>query len=744
MEKLNTILLLTDCFNDTTAGAEKQIFELARGLTSSKYAVIIASLDHCSEEIFPKVQALGARLEVFRVKRIYGLSGVIQGIRFFQFLKNEKIDIVQTYHFGSDIWGTVIAKLAGVPVIISNRRDMGFWRKTMHVKAYRLINRWVKKIVVNAGAIKKMIVESEGVSSDKIEVIYNGVEFHESGRHSDISRSSLGLHPQEMVIMHVANLKPVKGHAYLFEALGLILEQVKNVRVFLVGDDMSGGLLQEKVRALGIEKHVTFLGKRQDIASLLEIADVCVLPSLSEGLSNAILEYMVAARPVVTTDVGGNAELVEEGVTGFLVPKGDARALSFALLKLIADKNLRIGMGSKGRQKVIANFSVEGMAQRYENLFDSLLPRKVKILHFISSGGFFGAENVLLNIAQSFNNDNYVSLIAAIRDARSPNVEIIERAKSLGLPTHIFESQGRIDLKTIKELKKYLIENKIDILHTHNYKSDIIGALAAKDTGIALISTAHGFTDMNSKVSWYERLDQWFLKKYFKRTIVVTDQMLRNFPSDKRRIISNGINIKKFETAAHDRERIRREYGIADADLLIGTVGRLSVEKNQALFLSALLGILQEHRHVKVMIIGDGPEGDALKGFVKASGLEQKVLFTGLISDPAPFYQAFDIFVLSSLTEGVPLTLLEAMASKVPVVATKVGGIPQIISDGVTGLLVESQNASQLREAISTLICDSSKRERFKEAAFNFAKENYSLDRMNWLYHEVYQEVLNP
>jgi glycosyltransferase involved in cell wall biosynthesis len=742
MEKINKIVLLTDCFNDTAAGAEKQIFELAKQLSASAYDVTIVSLDECSPGVFPLVESIGSKLKVFRVKRIYGLSGLIQGIRFYRFLKDEKISIVQTYHFGSDIWGTVIAHLAGIRAIVSNRRDMGFWRKDLHVQAYRMVNRRVKRIIVNARSIKDMVVKTEGVMPEKIDVIYNGVEF-ENAQTADVPREDLGLNSDDIVLAHVANLKAVKGHVYLFEALRAILKKQTNIKLLLIGEDMFNGSLQKKAEDLGIANHMAFLGKRQDVGALLRIADICVLPSLSEGLSNAILEYMVASKPVVATNVGGNPELVDDGVTGFLVPKEDAPGLADALLKLIDDRDLRITMGAQGRQKAVANFSMEGMAKRYVQLYDSLLPKRAKVLHFISSGGFFGAENVLLNIAQNFNNDDYISYVAALRDARNPNIEVINRARALGLPTHIFESKGRLDLKTIKELRKFLVENKINVLHTHNYKSDIIGAMAVRGTGVSLISTAHGFTGMNSKVSWYEHLDQWFLKKHFKRIVVVTSQMLPDFPPDKKRVIKNGIDFKKFDMGTPERNEIRGRYRIGYNDILVGMVGRLSVEKDQALFIRAFAEVCRDKPHIKAMIIGEGPEEEALKRSVKENGLEQQVIFTGLIPNPAPFYQAFDIFVLSSRTEGVPLTILEAMASRVPVISTKVGGIPKIVIDGKTGLLVEPENAGQLRDAISALITDGAKREDFKNAAFDFARENYSIEHMNWLYHEVYQEVLN-
>jgi glycosyltransferase involved in cell wall biosynthesis len=744
IKKTTNIAFLTDCFKDSTAGAEKQIIELAKRLDKSEYRLTLVSLDYCDPSVEPLIRSIGCDFDVLRVRRIYGLSGLLQGIRFFRFLKDKKIDIVQTYHFGSDIWGTVIARLAGIRNIISNRRDMGFWRGNHHVLAYQWINRWVKRIVVNAQSIKDLVLVSEGVPATHIEVIHNGVGLTPVQNAPSVSalKQSLGIAHDHLVLMHVANLKPVKGHVYLFDALQEILKKHPKVTLVLIGEDMLNGFLQNKTVELGIHKNVVFLGKRKDVSTLLTVADIGVLPSLSEGMSNAILEYMIAAKPAVVTNVGGNPELVEDGINGFLVEKESGPALAAALLKLIEDKDLRTTLGAKGRQKVVSDFTNEAMLRHYEHLYESLSTRKIKVMHFISSGGLFGAENVLLNIAQSFKNDHYSPIVTAILDERQPNLQVIERARELGLPVRVFRSQGRFDPKTIQQVKEFLLDHKIDILHTHNYKSDIIGALAARGTRTALISTAHGFTGMNSKVSGYERIDQWFLKKYFNKTVAVTDQMLTDFPPEKRRVIPNGIDFRKFAPSETVRRETRQKYNIGDDDILIGTVGRLSIEKDQALLIAALADTCRSNRQVKLMIVGDGPEGDTLRGLARASGLEECIIFTGLVSNPAPYYQAFDIFVLSSRTEGTPLTVLEAMASQVPVIATKVGGIPDIIDHDITGLLTDPGHALQLKDAIGTLMADTHKRQVLKDTAFRYARDNFSVERMKELYEDVYREIL--
>lgn len=366
-----TIVLLTDCLVHLAGGAEKQIFELVKGLDKNKYNVIVASLESYGQAPREMIESVGARLEAFRVVRIYGLSGIFQGFKFFRFLRQNKVDILQTYHFGSDIWGTFWGRLAGVPVILSNRRDMGFWRSFGHVWTYRLINPWVKKVIVNASAMRDHFVKKEHLPIDKFEVIPNGVELPDLQKlpSREEVRSKFALAKDDLVLMHVANLKPVKGHPYLLRAFKEVLGRHPSVKLFLIGEDGTAGAVQALAAELGITKNVLFVGKHPDVKSLLPGADICLLPSLSEGMSNSILEYMAAGKPVIATNVGGNPELVDNGVNGILVEKEDVAQLRDAILKLIDDHKLRRFMGDSGLEKARKTFSMNTMIANYERLY---------------------------------------------------------------------------------------------------------------------------------------------------------------------------------------------------------------------------------------------------------------------------------------------------------------------------------------------------------------------------------------
>lgn len=737
------IVFLTDCFADLTGGAERQLYELARGLDKNKYKVTIASLECDGKTSRELVEGIGCSLAVFQVVRIYGLSGLMQGIKFYYFLKREKIDILQTYHFSSDIWGTFWAHLAGVRNIISCRRDIGFWRNPKHVRAYRLVNRWVRKIITNSLAGKNMVLQDEKVNLQKIDVIYNGVEIPSNTASLPSLRKQLSLTDGDIVIAHVANLRPVKGHVFLIQALADIASRHKNIKVLLIGEDRLNGEIQSLADNLGLRNHVLFLGKRNDVRELLSISDICVLPSLSEGMSNSILEYMAFGKAIIATNVGGNPELIQNGQTGILVEKESADAFKKALLALIENPQKRKELGESARKKALEDFSMPAMIAKYDSLFSKLANPPVKVLHLISSFGLFGAENVVLSLGARFNQNGVVSTVGALNDQRNPHVEVLEKAKESGIATFSLQSNGRVDLAAIGRLRKYLIENRINLLHTHNYKSNLIGLMAAWFAGIPVVATAHGFTGSSKAVLLYEKIDKFVLKAFFKKVAVVTDAMFPEWKSPRKSVIANGVDVQRFKRDETSRQQIRKEFGIKDGEVLIATVGRLSKEKNQELLLDAAVRLLQKYNHMKILIVGDGPEMAALRAKVRSDRIEDKVIFTGVLGNLAPVYQAMDIFVLPSLTEGVPLVILEAMASRIPIVATRVGGIPGIITDGKTGILAAPGRADELAAKIEIFLNDRQKREESAQTAFRFVNENFSQEKMFERYRRFYREALN-
>src|SRR3989338_4807561 len=581
IKKIN-VLFLTYCLADLMGGAERQIYELAKGLDKDKFNITIASLECVGQAPRHLIEEIGCRFVDFRVKRIYGLSGFIQGVRFWRFLRREKIHILQTYHFSSDIWGTFLAHWAGVRSIISNRRDMGFWRTQRHVAAYKWVNPWVHKIIAVSGSIKRLVTSKEGVPEKKIEVIYNGIHLPENGgaHTKNLTRKDIGTKADDLVIMHVANLTPVKGHAHLLKAMASLLPECPKIKLVLVGEGPLRGELTELVEQLNLTDHVVFLGKREDVRQLLKMADVCVLPSLSEGMSNAILEYMAAGKPVVATNVGGNPELVQNGKTGILVDKDNGEQLAKALIFLANAPHKRMEMGRNGYEKVRKKFTMPAMVSAYTNLFTFMTEdRKKRVLHLVSSNGLYGAERVILNLAQD---ESILSYVGALYNHHNPHLELIEEAKKIGLRTTVFNSRGRIDLKTIFDIKKFLRDNQIDILHTHNYKSDVVGFGAALLSKTKWVATNHVWHGLDRKLRFYEKIDA-FVLRFAAQVVAVSseikkDLVAQNIPEGKVHVIDNGIDIVQFNRP-RPVEKLKEDLDIRKDDVVVTIVGRLSPEK---------------------------------------------------------------------------------------------------------------------------------------------------------------------
>ena len=379
VDKKINLFLLTDCLNSFQGGAERQIRELVKNLDRQKFEVHVGCLSR-DDRVLKELEEFHVSTVSFTVDRIYGARGIAQGLRLRKFLKEKKVDVLMTYHFGSDIWGAIFGALAKVPVIISNRRDAGFWRNRWHVLAYRLVNGLVHKIIVVSKAVKEVVIRDEKVKNEKIQVIYNGIDLSRfNGTGPGLSKRELFNVPEGAKIVGcVGNIRPVKGHKYLIEAAGLIKARVPEAHFIFIGGILQGQnkyeqSLQNLIEKKNIESCVHFLGRRTDIPEVLKLVDICVLPSLSEGLSNALLEYMAAGKAIVASRAGGNPELIIDQENGILVNQASVEELVEKLLWLLENDDECIRLGKRAQQDVKRKFSIGNMVKEYEKLMNEQL-----------------------------------------------------------------------------------------------------------------------------------------------------------------------------------------------------------------------------------------------------------------------------------------------------------------------------------------------------------------------------------
>jgi glycosyltransferase involved in cell wall biosynthesis len=308
-----------------------------------------------------------------RIAQIFLLIRAL--LRLLHVIKKIQPDVMHAYLPLTSFMGSLAGRLAGVPLIITSKRGLGYhqdrnrgWR-IFDIAAFRLSH----VVTVNSNAVGEDTLKRDKGDDVKIRLIYNGVQSsnfisHNSNRRK--IREELHLKPDKKVIITVANLIPYKGHHELIEAAASVTDKYPDSHFLLVGEDR--GIrkdLEIRVKELGIDKNIIFLGQRNDVPDLLAASDISVLPSHEEGFSNVILESMAAGLPVVATSVGGNPEAIVNGETGWLVPPKNPDELALKIIDLLHHTEKAKKWGQAGRHRVQHHFSDKKMLDEYIKLY---------------------------------------------------------------------------------------------------------------------------------------------------------------------------------------------------------------------------------------------------------------------------------------------------------------------------------------------------------------------------------------
>lgn len=310
----------------------------------------------------------------------------IKGLyRLYKFLKNNKYDIVHTHTSKAGFIGRLAAKLAGVPIIIHTVHGFAFHEESNPLFLYvfssleRLASYWCDRIVTVSNFHKEWALELRIGNIHKIVAIPNGIPFERvipTKSYFDM-RKDLGISNDEFVILATGRLAPQKGLEFLIRAIPYLDKMiVKPYKILIVGDGPLRNYLRDLSKELHVEDKVMFLGFRTDIGNLLNMCDVVVLPSLWEGLSIALLEAMAAGKPIITTTIGSNKEVIQDGYSGILVPKKDPIALANAIYKIFINKELSSRLGENAKKVYFEKYQEDLMLEKYINLYKELMEEK--------------------------------------------------------------------------------------------------------------------------------------------------------------------------------------------------------------------------------------------------------------------------------------------------------------------------------------------------------------------------------
>jgi glycosyltransferase involved in cell wall biosynthesis len=369
-----------------------------------------------------------------------------------------------------------------------------------------------------------------------------------------------------------------------------------------------------------------------------------------------------------------------------------------------------------------------------------------RVTHVASNPEYAGLERHVASLIATLQRVGGVEpSLVVFHDGR-----LVEEVRGLGVPVEVVPLRWVFDAKAITRLAQILRSWKIDCLHSHGYKANVIGALAALRADIkAIVRTEHsrmepfqGFDRL--KMETYEAINTWVGNRLTDRIITVSDDLRGHlaprYPKKTLVTVHNGIRALE----AGDPQILqakRASLGVDQSAPLIGIVGRLMPVKSYSDFLKAAALIYDKRPDTQFLVAGDGPLSDSLKEEAMELGLASVIHFLGFRTDVRDWMATLDLLVFSSLSEGVPYSLLEAMSLGVPVVATAVGGLSEIIEDGVTGLLVQPKDPEALAHACLELLNDPGRRQQMATASRQRCAVHFSDLRMAEAIHQVYHEV---
>jgi len=374
MEKINILHIYQ---NSKIGGVQQQLLSLLKAYSRERFNPIFCCLGP-KEEIGKEIEETKIGFIPLNKLRYNRFSpGIV--LELYRLMKKKQIHVVRTHRYRSNLYGRLAAFLAGVPVIIASvhdnyRTDKRPKRRIMN----RILSKITDKIVAVSENVKEDIIRYDSIDPSKIEVIPNGIDverFNPEKNTTDI-RKEFSLEEDDIVIGFIGRIVPAKGLEYLLNALPYLKEEFKSIKLLIVGEGSLVEELKERAKKNNILDNILFIGRRRDIPEILASINIFVMPSIAEGLPNALLEAMAMGKPIVTTEVGGIPEIVKNGFNGLLVPPRDTLSLSKAIKELISNDRLAAKLGQAARDLVHDNLSIKAIAQKWQSLYLSILKEK--------------------------------------------------------------------------------------------------------------------------------------------------------------------------------------------------------------------------------------------------------------------------------------------------------------------------------------------------------------------------------
>ena len=458
-------------------------------------------------------------------------------------------------------------------------------------------------------------------------------------------------------------------------------------------------------------KNVFFMGPRpyELLPSYLKAFDVCIIPYIvSDGsIFNSspvkLKEYLASGKPVVSTPIP------EVEKFAGIVEMANDKDEFVESIELVLRENSREKI--EIRQRAVREDSWDAKAEEFSGHVERISRvKKINVMHLRSVNGTGGGpEKTILLSGERIDKSRFNAMIVYLKGADDKDFGVTQKAEKFDINYFEIAEKGKFDFSTVRKLKAMIKEHDIDIVHAHGYKSDFYGWVLSKLCDVKLVATTHGWIGNDLKERFYNWIDKKTIRRYDR--VISVCEMMRGYLmsagvySPRIKTIYNAIDTNDFKNngSGHD---LRSELGIDKNTPVIGVVGRLSREKRIEVLFHMAEKIIKKVGDVKFLIVGDGPMRKSLQRTVNSLQLEDNVIFLGQRQDLKRIYKTMDLLVSISSTEGLPNNVLEALSMEVPVVATNVGGVGEIIRNRINGLLFEPEDSDGIAEGIVRLLSD--------------------------------------
>jgi glycosyltransferase involved in cell wall biosynthesis len=361
------------------------------------------------------------------------------------------------------------------------------------------------------------------------------------------------------------------------------------------------------------------------------------------------------------------------------------------------------------------------------------------VLHLIGSTGLYGAERWVLALMRALDPDTVQSTLVNLVDDEYEVSEVVVAARRRGLAAMDFYTGGRFNPFSSIRMARWVREQNVSIIHGHGFKSDLFGFLTSRMAGCAMMTTPHGWSvEKDRKLQMYEKLDRMlfrFMDLVCPLSPALKEGLSGSVHAERLKLIYNGVDIDEVQALVS----VKRNHS---ENFVIGYIGRLVPLKNLETLLTSIQILKADRPHVRLVIVGDGPERANLENQVKHLCIEGNVEFLGFMDDAAACLSEFELFVLPSLSEGIPRCIMEAMAASVPVVVSDIPGNRSLVSNGKTGLLFTVGDSSALADKIRYMMDHPDAAQKLALCAKQKVEEEYSSRRMAGDYSGLYHELV--